>query len=125
MIFQHTLNKVLSGEKWQTRRIIQCRIVRDDFTGHIIAIKRNGRTLYTVGKTYAVQPARGKPAVARIRITGMRLEPVTSITIEDAIAEGFESCEEFLNAWVEIHGKSGLNKMVWVLEFELVLEIIE
>lgn len=106
MIFQHTLNKVLSGEKWQTRRLA----------------KPNSQP-YTVGNLYAVQPARGKPAVARIRITGIRLERVTSITIEDAIAEGFESCEEFLNAWVEIHGKSALNKMVWVLEFVLVEEM--
>ena len=124
MIFQHTLNKVLSGDKWHTRRIIDDgKWIRDNSTQLFIAIKRNGRTLYAVGNTYAVQPARGKPAVARIRITGMRLEPVTSITIEDAIAEGFESCKEFFNAWVEIHGKSGLNKMVWVIEFELVEEM--
>lgn len=119
MIFFHTADKVLSGEKTQTRRL-----------------KGN----YAVGKTYSVQPGRGKKAVARIRITLIRREDVRWICYNDVLAEGFESSREFLALWVKLHDRTfredpqlsdpaflmGLLDrpeelyLAWVLHFELV-----
>lgn len=46
------------------------------------------RALYIIGHTYAVQPGRGKPAVARIRITEIRREKLMNISEDDAADEG-------------------------------------
>lgn len=123
MIFQHTLEKVLAGDKWQTRRLY---VKGDTSIGHpfggVASVFRNGRLLYQVGKTYAVQPHRGKPSVGRIRITGIRWEHVCDINIEDAIAEGFDYVEVFLTTWTKIHGRSSIYAKVWVIEFELLQE---
>ena len=118
MIFAHTLDKVICGEKSQTRRLVKSGESLDS-TGNRVTL-RNNRTLYEIGKTYAVQPNRGKKAVARIRLTAVRREPVAVISEKDARAEGFTSSEEFLTTWRSIHGQSAdLQQEVWVLEFEL------
>ncbi len=117
MIFAHTLDQVIQGQKWQTRRLVKA----SDCLVEGVAIQRGtNRILYAVGKTYAVQPNRGKKAVARILLTGLRRERVADITESDARAEGFLSREEFLSTWCAIHGiKSDLNREVWVFEFKL------
>lgn len=109
MIFQHTYELVLRCKKTQTRRIVK--------PYHRLLTKSNGtswvdiqgkdydRRLYVIGNTYAVQPGRGKKAVARIEITGIRQEDVRHISCEDAKAEGFEHPFEFLCKWSEMHGK--------------------
>lgn len=43
---------------------------------------------YRLGRTYAVQPGRGKKAVGRIRITKIRRERLQEISDEDCKAEG-------------------------------------
>lgn len=109
MIFQHTIDKVLSGEKTQTRRIVkpgEDNVRRYSVYSNQPAIETvvNGdRVVYQIGKDYAVQPGRGKPAVARIRVTGLRREDVRTISDDDVKAEGFSSREEFLYAWVSMH----------------------
>jgi hypothetical protein len=124
MIFAHTLDKVLANEKWQTRRLAKqnerlC-AEKDMFGERVFIRDTNNRRLYEVGKSYAVQPNRGKKAVARIVIKAIRREPVRAIDEQDARAEGFTTREEFLTAWRTIHGsKSNLNRIVWVIEFEL------
>lgn len=86
MIFAHTIDKVLCEHKSQTRRLVKpnenlivqngvCRVVTDT------------RTVYQVGKTYAVQPGRGKKSVGRILITNIRREQVDFIDDLDALAE--------------------------------------
>ena len=145
MIFQHTLEEVLSGKKTQTRRLVhplhytrlnggRATVMRavnatpdelaawlehrrknvcsacDGYGG--IYFPRGGfsmicgrcggrgtktecvppfetRVQWEIGRTYAVQPGRGKPAVARIRITNIRQERLCDITAADARAEGF------------------------------------
>ena len=71
MIFQHTWERVLSGDKTQTRRIVKWdeSLVRPPLT-----VITPDRAKYQVGKTYAVQPARTKKGIARIQITGIRHE---------------------------------------------------
>lgn len=116
MIFQHTWEKVLSGEKTQTRRLIKsgCHEYRSGWDVIRATVDERGLThtkLWTVGHTYAVQPGRGKAAVARIRITDIRLEDVRCISVDDLKAEGFarpfnqnsESRWDFLKVWTQMH----------------------
>jgi hypothetical protein len=125
MIFQHTLPNILNETKTQTRRIIKAdeQVVRGRHN-KIHAVLLNGRTKWQVGKTYAVQPARGTCAIARIKLTKIRSEYITRISTKDAIAEGFADRQDFLATWRNIHGLSGLNVRVWVIEFELVSVIV-
>ena len=119
MIFAHTLDKVLCGDKWQTRRLVKANeeLFQPDQQPYV---KLNGRMVYQVGKSYAVQPNRGKKSVARIVLTGLRKEPVKAITAADALAEGFLSRDDFFATWLTIHGKNAdLQLEVWVLEFSL------
>lgn len=85
MIFKPDLaSKVLSGEKTQTRRPLKYR--------------------YEAGRTYAVQPGRGKRAVGRIRVLSVDEVDVTAIDDTDAHAEGFKSRNEFLDLWRSMYG---------------------
>lgn len=72
MIFAHTWEKVLSGEKTQTRRIVKPGEVIIGIGDAKWIENRNKAwkntdnvfyTLYSTGHTYAVQPGRGKPAI--------------------------------------------------------------
>ena len=95
--------KILSGRKSVTRRINP---------GH-----------YRVGGIYAVQPGRGFPGVAKIKITDMRLEKLGDINRFEAIREGFggdNPVHEFLEYWKRLHSEINLNREVWRIEFELV-----
>lgn len=117
MIFAHTLDQVITGQKRQTRRLVKA---DEYFEDNRRITKKGQRTLYEVGKSYAVQPNRGKKAVARILLTNLRKERLDTITDADAKAEGFSSREEFLVTWRAIHGQDAdLSREVWVLEFEL------
>jgi hypothetical protein len=121
MIFQHTVDLVLSGRKTQTRRVIKPNEAavrtRDN---EIQSILHNNRTKWVVGKIYAVQPARAQTQVAQIKITGLSSESVGRISNEDALAEGFDSPEAFFEVWKRMHGEDSLELQVWVVTFELV-----
>lgn len=106
MIFQHTSDDVLNGDKTQTRRIIKpgeyamVRIYEGyewqeaadadtwPFCDIVSVHTSSGRVKWVVGKDYAVQPGRGKKAVGRIRVTRIWRERVQDITEDDAHAEG-------------------------------------
>ena len=118
MIFQHTWQKVLDGSKTQTRRIIkpdQCLSSSSLYEPYLAVVQRlqgyNWKDVYRVGVDYAVQPGRGKPAVARIRITDIRREDVRTISAPDIRAEGFldeniaEAHLNFLAVWAGMHDK--------------------
>lgn len=108
MIFSPDLaEKILNGEKTQTRRpskdgICDCR--------------------YTAGRTYAIQPGRGRKAVGRIRILETSLVPLGSITTADAHAEGFRSTTAFAQRWADLYGPDRFYGHVWRIVFELVSE---
>lgn len=117
MIFAHTLEQVIRGQKSQTRRLIKPDEIYSDNTK---VTKLGKRIIYEVGRSYAVQPNRGKKSVARILLTGLRKEPIIKISHGDAKAEGFKNRQEFIDTWRKIHGETfDLNTEVWVLEFEL------
>lgn len=105
MIFQHTWKQVISGEKTQTRRIVKpTHRITTPLATEVIG-KHSGRVIQTapssahgllgnhhvtvwsvwsgkraqweVGKTYAVQSYRNKPAVLIRPTDGVGVEPVT------------------------------------------------
>lgn len=121
MIFQHTLDAVLGQTKTQTRRVVQNHeyAVRTRYN-RIQAVTSHGRVKWRVGKTYAVQPGRGKAQVGRILLERINRQHVTRISRQDALAEGFNSRQEFLRTWQHIHGTESVNVRVWVLTFRLV-----
>jgi hypothetical protein len=76
-------------------------------TGDLCIEYEETRTVkWKVGNTYAVQPGRGKRAVAHMRITDIRREDVRDISDEDVQAEGFYSKFEFLQTWCQMHDKA-------------------
>lgn len=103
MIFQHTLEQVLSGEKTQTRR----------------RIKPNKKFIYRVGKTYAVQPKRAQPSVARFEVTAIRKQRLGKMTHEEALAEGFANVADYQKLWIKQYGSFDPDEEVWVIEFKL------
>lgn len=144
MIFQHTWQEVLSGQKTQTRRLVQ---KGEELFGYRygsvincvakLINERFWRIKWQVGKTYAVQKGRGEKAIARIKITKIELQHLHEITREDAVAEGFGYARvmaredkdgsprhHFAAQWNRIHTKKGTqwsdDPMVWVLYFEKV-----
>jgi len=145
MIFKQW-KQVLDGTKTQTRRPVKAgedliggdvgQPTRVHSGGHSAATHRMIRpgARFVTGKTYAVQPGRGKKAVGRIRITKIRQERLQDIALhfDDIRAEGVE--KEILDVgytwrmrWVRLWNSSNRkpyrwedNPDVWVLEFELV-----
>lgn len=101
------------------------------------------RAKWQIGKTYAVQPGRGKPAIGRIQIIAIDKERLQDISAYDAEKEGIEvfhyycdhgtdddptpihRCDpigKFRELWDSINGKrQGIrwvdNPEVWVLVF--------
>jgi hypothetical protein len=161
MIFkQH--QQVLDGPKVQTRRLVK----EGDYVWRYpfrspgrdgvlerkieMVIAANRRLRWQVGKTYAVQPGRGKHSLGRIRITEIRRERLQDISVEDVEAEGVcvvdgmplvlapslrsdEALDKlalmvahrlFSELWDSINTKKGTrwadSPDVWVLVFELV-----
>jgi len=118
MIFSHTLHQVINGFKQQTRRVVKS---DEFFDSELSAIlKVSGRMMYQVGRSYAIQPGRGKKAVGRILVTDIRREKVSLISEADVYCEGFQSKADFLKAWRSIHGPGAdSDGDVWVIEFRL------
>lgn len=104
MIFQHTWEQVLAGTKTQTRRIA-----------------KGASPPWRVGRSYAVQPGRGKHAVGRILVTDVRREPLGRLSARDARAEGYASRAEFEETWASMHGAYDPMQLVDVVEFEVEL----
>ena len=123
MIFQHTWQQVLSGQKTQTRRL-----ARDNDRLWTVEVEdrepekvlwRGTRVKWRTGRSYAVQPGRGKRAMARIRLLDIRYQLLGHVTEVEARAEGFSCLDEFERTWTTIHGRFNTEQPVWALEFRL------
>lgn len=121
MIFKpESCEKILKDEKSQTRRIVKSGewLVELDGGGKIV-FREPATPKWETGKTYAIQPGRGKAAVGRFMLLDIQQERVKDISEADAIAEGFSSISEFFGLFESINGKGALDKEVWVLVFEV------
>lgn len=76
------------------------------------------KSRYRPGRSYAVQPGRGKPASLRIVITDVRQEPLGDLTLADAHAEGFRTTDEFRLYWVALHDKAWIARQHKLLDAE-------
>jgi hypothetical protein len=113
------VEKILAGEKTVTRRPVKLEI---DATWGQEPIRRALPSRYVVGKDYAVQPGRGRPGVARIRILGVTrtaLQPHESWRAEEAQREGFETWQAFVDYWLSLYRRIDLTQLVDRIEFEL------
>lgn len=137
------IEDILAGRKTMTRRVCkQFESLRfDPNPVWNAAVRGCGRVKWEVGKTYAVQPGRGKPAVTRIRITAIRQERLQDISPDDVWLEGVRcdidhgpfdiglnvweyDLETYRRIWDSINTRPGTlwadNPLVWVLTFEAV-----
>lgn len=124
-IFQHTLDKVLSGEKTQTARIWKDSYRVGDYGNYfdedyqhlgaegievLWSVTSSGsRRLCREGQIRSVQPGRGKKGVARIRILKLWKQDVRDYLIDDIRCEGFLDSEPlvaqcgFFDVWCKMH----------------------
>lgn len=136
--------KVMNGTKTQTRRL--CREgdevdTRTEGDGKPIidSVYSANKRKWQVGRTYSVQPGRGKPGIGKVFLKSIRRERVFDITEEDAKAEGAEHITPsailhpfnhtpisgykagFRQLWDSIYGAGNFDTgpMVWALEFEV------
>lgn len=126
--------KMITGEKDQTRLIVKDGDypIFDYDLKSIFAVHRKARVIYQVGKSYSIQPGRGKPAIGRRVLRAIRQERLQEISEADAKAEGVEPFNSpfvgplympsFASHWDSIPRKAGERwgdkPAVWVLEFE-------
>lgn len=88
MIFKPELERLVrTGRKTVTRR----------------PIRPDQLCRYRPGKSYAVQPGRGKPATCRITITSVTHELAGAITLPEAVGEGFKTTDDFKAYWIALH----------------------
>lgn len=136
MIFQHTIDDVLSGRKTGTTRIwkdyYRAGYKNGVFVDVLQPIEQNSlikaiwsvnndkkRKLYYIGQKLSVQPGRGKKGIATIEITRLTKIQIHHV-IEDKsfiAREGFSNKAEFLKVWRDMHGmkQTGLH-----IQFKLI-----
>ena len=101
MLFKKPLlEKVMDGTKTQTRR---------------------GTTrTYKVGRTYGVTCRRYQKSQAHIQILQAKEQRLGDITLADVKAEGFQTLEEFKQAWIKIDGSWNPEQTVTAYQFKLI-----
>jgi len=126
MIFTpENIEKIKTGQKTQTRRIIKVGETRLANTPkYFRCVFSNGRLKWQIDKDYAVCPGRHQKQVARIVITDIHSERLHHIQLHAAQAEGYESRAAFFSAWDKINPKHPVASQpnVWVIDFFLMPE---
>lgn len=114
MFRPHLADKVMAGEKTVTRRLCSDN-PRSPWWREACRLK--------VGKDYAVQPGRGKVAIGRAVVAGVRREPLGHLDDAEAQREGFASAAEFQAAFAAINGSYDPSVEVWRVELQAQLEM--
>jgi hypothetical protein len=100
MLFKkHLATKVLDGTKTQTRRCTKKK--------------------YRVGSIQPVSNGYTKPA-GYIKILKKYRQPLCCISEKEAKKEGYNSTDEFRQAWIQINGNYNPDLVVTVYEFQLI-----
>ena len=106
MIFQKTLEHVLSGEKTQTSRIWRENYLPEYFDGHLLSVRNpRGILLYYIGQELSVQPNRGMKGIARIRIQELHKADVRDFDADDFQREMLSDIL-FYKTWASMHDKA-------------------
>jgi hypothetical protein len=103
--------KVMAGEKTVTRRRMSDNPRSPWFKDHCSLV---------VGRSYAVCPGRGKDAIGRVKVTGVRAVALGGVGASEAILEGFPNRPAFVAKWVEINGVWDPAEIVWRVAFRAV-----
>lgn len=69
---------------------------------------------------FTVNPGRGIPNVGRARVVTCEKVWLYTIDEDDARREGFETRQEFIDTWRDMHGSWTANEEVWRIEFEVI-----
>lgn len=81
--------------------------------------RRTGKLRWKVGSIRQAKTGYKKDSeFANLRINAIRQEPLGLITEADALAEGYNSIEEYKEVFVRIYGFWDDELLVWVIDFE-------
>lgn len=106
MIFQYTIDKVLSGQKTLTSRLKKPGQYAVCINERIAWIATpTGRRLWSVGHDYPIQAGRTCKAEGRFVVSALGDYDVRGITEDDVRREGFAHRSEFLFVWCRMHDK--------------------
>lgn len=97
----YTVSQILSGNKSVTRRI------------------PSGKRPAVPGKIHKLKVDRTKNTYGSILINDCRIEKLSDLTEEEAIREGFNSKEHYMNYFRHLNGNVEEDQLVWRVEFEL------
>ena len=100
MLFKkHNLQKVMKGEKTQTRRL--------------------GKIIYQVGRVYGIRAGWFTKSEVHIIITRRHVEKLGDISSKDVKKEGYENRKAFVHDWIKINGTWKPDKKVIVYDFRV------
>lgn len=109
MFNKEQADKISTGEKFVTRRLLQ---------------KRNGKTIQPciIGKEYHIKIDRTKNRYGRIKPVSIKLETVVDVawmSDVEAKREGFETSMDYWNYFMRLHKGKGLceDDYLWRIEF--------
>jgi hypothetical protein len=108
--FQHTLKALLEGRKTETSRIVKANQLWYPNLGVIADSEDHGwnnRTVWAIGKDYAIQPGRTIKSIGRYRVEAIWRQDVRTLTAEQISAEGFYAAWgsrwDFMQVWIQMH----------------------
>jgi hypothetical protein len=105
------VEKILAGEKTQTRRLMSDNPNSPWY--------RDGCRL-KINHAYALCPGRGKDQVGKIVVLHTAEKLLGAIRHHEAVMEGFGSVAEFQAYWERMHGSFDPNEPVWQITFALI-----
>jgi hypothetical protein len=105
----HLAEAVMAGTKTVTRRLCSDNR-RSPWSREQCRLK--------VGRDYAVQPGRGKPAIGRAVVVSVNIGALGYLDDEEARREGSASADEFEATWRAINGRYDPDTLVWRVELK-------
>ena len=101
MFDEFTKNKILSGEKTVTRRLV-----------------RNNKRPAIPGSVHKIKIDRSSKTYGYIEIKSVYQELLGDLKSSDAKKEGFDSIWQYFDYFFRVNNVNSLNVAVWVVEFK-------